>query len=51
MQLAKTMGAFGVNEPQARAIDSSLRSTGFSLIQGCVARFRDIVAWLDELEL
>jgi senataxin len=35
-QLIKTMKTFNLNEPQARAIESSLRSNGFSLIQGYV---------------
>lgn len=32
--VSETMETYGVNEPQARAICGSLRTTGFSLIQG-----------------
>lgn len=33
-EVAKIMKAYGVNEPQAKAIDAALNNTGFTLIQG-----------------
>lgn len=33
-QIVRTRGIYGVNEPQARAIISAVKNTGFTLIQG-----------------
>ncbi|CCG81844.1 putative TRNA-splicing endonuclease [Taphrina deformans PYCC 5710] len=33
-EVEKLMKAYGVNEPQAKAIDAALQNTGFTLIQG-----------------
>ena len=37
-EVSRAMTSYRVNEPQAKAILSSLNTTGFSLIQGYVAR-------------
>ena len=41
-EVSETMKAYNLNEPQATAILSALRTDGFSLIQGYVRQYQDI---------
>lgn len=39
VQIKRTKNLYTVNEPQARAIISAIKNSGFTLIQGYVTRF------------
>lgn len=45
-EISQTMSKYNLNEPQAKAVLSSIKSNGFSLIQGCVDISSILFSWL-----